>query len=226
MKRRSHTLVLAALFLLSFGAAAAQAPAAPWKFVVGGDSRNCGDVVMPAVAAGAVSAGRGVLLAPGRLPRALRLRRGHPPARRVSGRDEAHDHRLPEARLGRFPPEPDRPLRRDAGLFWRSATTSSSPEVARRVPGAVRRLVQSLRRSRPAAERQPEGPQTEDLLSLDPERGGLHRSRQRVATTSSIRSRSRGSRSVVARDAPTPPLRRSSPACTPPCPTASPSTTA
>ena len=27
-----------------------------WKFVVGGDSRNCGDVVMPAVAAGAASA--------------------------------------------------------------------------------------------------------------------------------------------------------------------------
>ena len=29
----------------------------PWKFVVGGDSRNCGDVVMPAVAAGAASNG-------------------------------------------------------------------------------------------------------------------------------------------------------------------------
>ena len=31
--------------------------AGPWKFVVAGDSRNCGDVVMPAVAAGATSAG-------------------------------------------------------------------------------------------------------------------------------------------------------------------------
>src|SRR5262245_16599294 len=29
----------------------------PWKFVVAGDSRNCGDVVMPAVAAGVKSAG-------------------------------------------------------------------------------------------------------------------------------------------------------------------------
>ncbi len=57
MKCRLHTLVLSALFLLSFGAAAAQTPGAPWKFVVGGDSRNCGDVVMPAVAAGAVSEG-------------------------------------------------------------------------------------------------------------------------------------------------------------------------
>jgi hypothetical protein len=36
----------------------AQASPAPvWKFVVGGDSRDCGDVVMPAVAAGAASAG-------------------------------------------------------------------------------------------------------------------------------------------------------------------------
>ncbi|HKF41572.1 MAG TPA: metallophosphoesterase [Thermoanaerobaculia bacterium] len=32
-------------------------PASSWKFVVGGDSRNCGDVVMPAVAAGAISSG-------------------------------------------------------------------------------------------------------------------------------------------------------------------------
>src|SRR5271167_1728989 len=27
------------------------APAAPWRFAVSGDSRNCGDVVMPAIAA-------------------------------------------------------------------------------------------------------------------------------------------------------------------------------
>jgi hypothetical protein len=43
-------------------AAAPQAKAPPaqtgtWKFVVGGDSRNCGNVVMPAVAAGAAAAG-------------------------------------------------------------------------------------------------------------------------------------------------------------------------
>jgi calcineurin-like phosphoesterase family protein len=47
-----------ALLLVSSGVAAmAQTPEASWKFVVGGDSRNCGDVVMPAVAAGAISAG-------------------------------------------------------------------------------------------------------------------------------------------------------------------------
>jgi len=55
----------AALFLCHCASAAPPSPmpppaaasAASWKFVVGGDSRNCGDVVMPAVAAGAASAG-------------------------------------------------------------------------------------------------------------------------------------------------------------------------
>lgn len=55
----------AALFLCHCASAAPRSPtplpaaasAASWKFVVGGDSRNCGDVVMPAVAAGAASAG-------------------------------------------------------------------------------------------------------------------------------------------------------------------------
>ena len=28
---------------------------APWRFAVSGDSRNCGDVVMPAIAAGVVT---------------------------------------------------------------------------------------------------------------------------------------------------------------------------
>ncbi|MGE5278556.1 MAG: metallophosphoesterase family protein [Acidobacteriota bacterium] len=38
-------------------AAPAPPPGETWKFVAGGDSRNCGDVVMPAVAAGAAAAG-------------------------------------------------------------------------------------------------------------------------------------------------------------------------
>lgn len=33
------------------GTALAQSPQAPWRFVVSGDSRNCGDVVMPEIAA-------------------------------------------------------------------------------------------------------------------------------------------------------------------------------
>jgi hypothetical protein len=48
---------LSLFFLLSAGAAAAQQPTDAWSFVVGGDSRNCGDIVMPAVAAGARAAG-------------------------------------------------------------------------------------------------------------------------------------------------------------------------
>ena len=41
----------ASLFLLLLLTAAAQAQQ-PWTFAVSGDSRNCGDVVMPAIAAG------------------------------------------------------------------------------------------------------------------------------------------------------------------------------
>src|SRR5262245_48600145 len=40
-------LLIAALVLLAVPAAAE-----PWKFAVAGDSRNCGDVVMPGIAAG------------------------------------------------------------------------------------------------------------------------------------------------------------------------------
>src|SRR5579862_6336809 len=46
------------LFVLFASFALAQTASAPtnsdWKFVVSGDSRNCGDVVMPAIAAGAI----------------------------------------------------------------------------------------------------------------------------------------------------------------------------
>jgi hypothetical protein len=35
----------------------AQNPAAAWKFAVSGDSRNCGDIVMPAIAAGVLTSG-------------------------------------------------------------------------------------------------------------------------------------------------------------------------
>ena len=38
--------------------ALAQDPASPtWKFAVSGDSRNCGDIVMPAIAAGVLHSG-------------------------------------------------------------------------------------------------------------------------------------------------------------------------
>ncbi|HLK69891.1 MAG TPA: metallophosphoesterase [Bryobacteraceae bacterium] len=42
----------ALLLLLALCAALAAQTPAPWKFAVSGDSRNCGDIVMPAIAAG------------------------------------------------------------------------------------------------------------------------------------------------------------------------------
>jgi len=39
-------------FCVALCAPAAELPSGSWRFAVGGDSRNCGDVVMPAVAAG------------------------------------------------------------------------------------------------------------------------------------------------------------------------------
>ena len=39
-------------YLLVLAASALAQPAAPWKFAVSGDSRNCGDIVMPAIAGG------------------------------------------------------------------------------------------------------------------------------------------------------------------------------
>ncbi len=51
-------LRLVPLSLVLCLAAGAQAPPAPvWKFAVSGDSRNCGDVVMPAVAASVLKSG-------------------------------------------------------------------------------------------------------------------------------------------------------------------------
>ena len=46
------------LLLLMCSAALAQnPPARVWKFAVSGDSRNCGDIVMPAVASGVLKSG-------------------------------------------------------------------------------------------------------------------------------------------------------------------------
>ena len=49
MKNRIAALLLA---LALAPLASAQQPSAPWSFAVSGDSRNCGDVVMPAIAKG------------------------------------------------------------------------------------------------------------------------------------------------------------------------------
>jgi hypothetical protein len=55
--RKSRRAALAGLILSLPAVAALAQESEVWRFVVGGDSRNCGDVVMPAVAAGARAAG-------------------------------------------------------------------------------------------------------------------------------------------------------------------------
>jgi hypothetical protein len=50
-------LLSAALLILSPGASPIWAQAHTWKFAVSGDSRNCGDVVMPAIAEGVKQSG-------------------------------------------------------------------------------------------------------------------------------------------------------------------------
>ena len=53
---------------------AATSNAGAWRFAISGDSRNCGDIVMPAIAQGVQPERRGILLAPGRFSRDLHLR--------------------------------------------------------------------------------------------------------------------------------------------------------
>jgi hypothetical protein len=58
MHRHAATLLLLAL-ALPWRLAAQSTPAPAWKFAVSGDSRNCGDVVMPAIAAQVAASGAG-----------------------------------------------------------------------------------------------------------------------------------------------------------------------
>jgi len=57
LRVRTTALLLAFVPLLAFRAVAQTAPSAPplpegsWRFIVSGDSRNCGDIVVPAIAA-------------------------------------------------------------------------------------------------------------------------------------------------------------------------------
>jgi len=58
MKYVSTLVILCAAFVLSHSSVAAAQislePGKPWHFTVSGDSRNCGDVIMPAIAQGAI----------------------------------------------------------------------------------------------------------------------------------------------------------------------------
>jgi hypothetical protein len=46
-----------AFLALAFGGIVAAQNATPWKFAISGDSRNCGDIVMPAIAKGVLQSG-------------------------------------------------------------------------------------------------------------------------------------------------------------------------
>ena len=50
---RVHLLALSGAVYWSLASFAAAAQQATWRFAVSGDSRNCGDIVMPAIAKGA-----------------------------------------------------------------------------------------------------------------------------------------------------------------------------
>jgi len=52
-------------------------PGGSWRFIVSGDSRNCGDVVMPAICCPQRPVCSKLLLAPGRPARNLQDRRRH-----------------------------------------------------------------------------------------------------------------------------------------------------
>jgi hypothetical protein len=53
MRSRQKQIPLgAALLALTMGSVAPGQNRGPWKFAVSGDSRNCGDIVMPAIAQG------------------------------------------------------------------------------------------------------------------------------------------------------------------------------
>ena len=57
MKNRHAVTLLLLALALPWLMAAQDSPAPDWKFAVSGDSRNCGDVVMPAIAAQVAAAG-------------------------------------------------------------------------------------------------------------------------------------------------------------------------
>ena len=73
-----HTVLQTLVFLVACAAsgplaAATKKPETPWSFTVSGDSRNCGNVVMPAIAAGTHVHHGVFLLASGRSSCHLRL---------------------------------------------------------------------------------------------------------------------------------------------------------
>ena len=59
-RRAGSTLIASAVAFLLAWPSRVPAQEHAWKFAVSGDSRNCGDVVMPAIAAGVKQSGAGL----------------------------------------------------------------------------------------------------------------------------------------------------------------------
>src|ERR1700733_10752572 len=88
---RPRKTVSAALLLMIASALPVFAQSGAWKFAVSGDSRNCGDIVMPAIAAGVRQSGAQFYWHLGEL-------------RKISGVDEATSHQ--PANLAKPPTKP------------------------------------------------------------------------------------------------------------------------
>ena len=106
-----------------------------WKFAISGDSRNCGDIVMPAIAAGVRSDGAEFYWHLGDY-RAMSnfdedYRRTHP---------DASISQVLQGRVARLHPAPACALRRSAGLPGHRQSRTGSADDARHVHRAVCRL--------------------------------------------------------------------------------------
>ena len=153
--------------------------AAPWKFAVSGDSRNCGDVVMPAIAAGVKKKRRRFYWHLGDFRQISRLRRRHPaPARAYVAKPltiaEYHDIAWNDFIRNQIVPFGALPVYLGIGNH-----ETVRPRPARSISFQFATLARTpvLRAQRLRDD--PADLRAEDLLPLDRARRGFHQSRQR-----------------------------------------------
>ncbi len=168
---------------------AAQHADGRFRFAVSGDSRNCGDVVMPAIAAGVRRANASFYWHLGDF-------------RAIYTFDEDITHQQAhqaqpltiiqyrEHGLGRFHSAPGRAVRHAAGAPGDRQSREHSAEDAQRLPPAVRRLARAAAAHGAAADGRPAGAPAADVLPLGRARRRLHQHGQCVAR--SVRRRAAG----------------------------------
>ncbi len=131
-----------------------------WKFAISGDSRNCGDIVMPAIAAARSQRWCGFLLASRRLSRHYEFRR------RLSPHPSQGDHQpISSAEPGPTSSSISWCRLAICRCSWKSATTNSFPDDPATVHRAVRRLAEPTGAAEAAPGRQSRRPYAEDVLS-------------------------------------------------------------